>query len=156
MVAAGAHGTLGQVELTVLVTVAIYWAADCYARLLAARRRQTREGGLGLATGMADGGGGLYPARGALDRCARHGESPCRNLRRARRGNRGARRIGVLRRTPRGRQPVRRGEVVAGERKPRHRGDLAQTNPALSLHPPSIFEVEACRSCCSCGEGGRG
>ena len=36
MVAAGAHGTLGQVELTVLVTVAIYWAADCYARLLAA------------------------------------------------------------------------------------------------------------------------
>ena len=37
MVAAGAHGTLGQVELTVLVTVAIYWAADCYARLLAAR-----------------------------------------------------------------------------------------------------------------------
>jgi hypothetical protein len=25
------------VELTVLVTVAIYWAADCYARLLAAR-----------------------------------------------------------------------------------------------------------------------
>jgi hypothetical protein len=37
MVAAGAHGTLGQVELTVLGTVAIYWAADCYARLLAAR-----------------------------------------------------------------------------------------------------------------------
>src|SRR3954463_5352212 len=37
MVAAGAHATLGQVELTVLVTVAIYWAADCYARLLAAR-----------------------------------------------------------------------------------------------------------------------
>ena len=36
MVAAGAHGTLGQVELTVFVTVAIYWAADCYARLLAA------------------------------------------------------------------------------------------------------------------------
>ena len=36
MVAAGAHGTLGQVELTVLVTVAVYWAADCYARLLAA------------------------------------------------------------------------------------------------------------------------
>ncbi len=36
MVAAGAHGTLGQVEVTVLVTVAIYWAADCYARLLAA------------------------------------------------------------------------------------------------------------------------
>jgi hypothetical protein len=36
MVTAGAHGTLGQVELTVLVTVAIYWAADCYARLLAA------------------------------------------------------------------------------------------------------------------------
>ena len=36
MVAAGAHGTLGQVELTVLVTAAIYWAADCYARLLAA------------------------------------------------------------------------------------------------------------------------
>ena len=37
MVAAGAHGTLGQVELTVVVTVAIYWAADSYARLLAAR-----------------------------------------------------------------------------------------------------------------------
>jgi hypothetical protein len=36
MVAAGAHGTLGDVEVTVLVTVAIYWAADCYARLLAA------------------------------------------------------------------------------------------------------------------------
>ena len=36
MVAAGAHGTLGEVEVTVLVTVAIYWAADCYARLLAA------------------------------------------------------------------------------------------------------------------------
>src|SRR3954453_22468731 len=37
MVTAGAHGTLGQVEVTVLVTVAVYWAADCYARLLAAR-----------------------------------------------------------------------------------------------------------------------
>src|SRR4029079_12487558 len=37
MVAAGAHGTLGQVGRTVLVTVAIYWAADCYARLRAAR-----------------------------------------------------------------------------------------------------------------------
>ncbi len=37
MVAAGAHGTLGQVEVTVLVTVAIYWAADCYALLLASR-----------------------------------------------------------------------------------------------------------------------
>jgi hypothetical protein len=36
MVAAGTHGTLGEVEVTVLVTVAIYWAADCYARLLAA------------------------------------------------------------------------------------------------------------------------
>ena len=34
---AGAHGTLGEVEVTVLVTVAVYWAADCYARLLAAR-----------------------------------------------------------------------------------------------------------------------
>lgn len=34
---AAAHGTLGQVEVTVLVTVAVYWAADCYARLLAAR-----------------------------------------------------------------------------------------------------------------------
>jgi len=46
MVAAGAHGTLGQVELTVLVTVAIYWAADCYARLLAARGagRRTKVG----------------------------------------------------------------------------------------------------------------
>ena len=37
MVAAGAYGTLGKVEVMVLVTVAIYWAADCYARLLAAR-----------------------------------------------------------------------------------------------------------------------
>jgi hypothetical protein len=37
MVAAGAYGALGKVEVTVLVTVAIYWAADCYARLLAAR-----------------------------------------------------------------------------------------------------------------------
>jgi hypothetical protein len=37
MVAAGLHGTLAEVEVTVLVTVAIYWAADCYARLLAAR-----------------------------------------------------------------------------------------------------------------------
>jgi hypothetical protein len=36
MVAAGAYGALGKVEVTVLVTVAIYWAADCYARLLAA------------------------------------------------------------------------------------------------------------------------
>lgn len=36
MVAAGAYGPLGEVEVTVLVTVAIYWAADCYARLLAA------------------------------------------------------------------------------------------------------------------------
>lgn len=46
MVAAGAHGTLGQVELTVLVTVAIYWAADCYAQLLAAHGagRRTRVG----------------------------------------------------------------------------------------------------------------
>jgi hypothetical protein len=46
MVAAGAHGTLGQVELTVLGTVAIYWAADCYARLLAARGagRRTKVG----------------------------------------------------------------------------------------------------------------
>ena len=42
MVAAGAHGTLGQVELTVFVTVAIYWAADCYARLLAACSAGTR------------------------------------------------------------------------------------------------------------------
>ena len=46
MVAAGAHGTLGQVELTVVVTVAIYWAADSYARLLAARSagRRTKVG----------------------------------------------------------------------------------------------------------------
>src|SRR4029079_14629882 len=46
MVAAGAHGTLGQVALTVVVTVAIYWAADSYARLLAARSagRRTKLG----------------------------------------------------------------------------------------------------------------
>ena len=37
MVAASAHGTLGSVVLSVLVTVAVYWAADCYAGLLAAR-----------------------------------------------------------------------------------------------------------------------
>jgi hypothetical protein len=37
MVAASAHGTLGTVVVSVLVTVAVYWAADCYARLLAAR-----------------------------------------------------------------------------------------------------------------------
>jgi len=35
MVAASAHGTLGETEVAVLVTVAVYWAADCYARLLA-------------------------------------------------------------------------------------------------------------------------
>lgn len=37
MVAASAHGTLGNVVASVLVTVAVYWAADCYSRLLAAR-----------------------------------------------------------------------------------------------------------------------
>jgi hypothetical protein len=37
MVAASAHGTLASVVVSVLVTVAVYWAADCYARLLAAR-----------------------------------------------------------------------------------------------------------------------
>jgi len=37
MVAASAHGTLGSVVVSVLVTVAVYWAADCYSRLLAAR-----------------------------------------------------------------------------------------------------------------------
>jgi hypothetical protein len=35
MVAASAHGTLGETVMSVLVTVAVYWAADCYARLLA-------------------------------------------------------------------------------------------------------------------------
>src|SRR3954452_16981819 len=60
VVAAGAHGTLGQVELTVLVTVAIYWAADCYARLLAARGagRRAMVGSV-LRRGWALGGGGL-------------------------------------------------------------------------------------------------
>lgn len=37
MVAASAHGTFATVVISVLVTVAVYWAADCYARLLAAR-----------------------------------------------------------------------------------------------------------------------
>ena len=37
MVAASAHGTLGSVVISVLVTVAVYWAADCYSRLLAAQ-----------------------------------------------------------------------------------------------------------------------
>ena len=37
MVAASPHGTLGSVVISVLVTVAVYWAADCYSRLLAAR-----------------------------------------------------------------------------------------------------------------------
>lgn len=34
MAAASAHGTLGEVAVTVLVTVAVYWAADRYARVL--------------------------------------------------------------------------------------------------------------------------
>jgi hypothetical protein len=35
MVAASSHGSLGETVVSVLVTVAVYWAADCYARLLA-------------------------------------------------------------------------------------------------------------------------
>jgi hypothetical protein len=35
MVAASSHGTLGETVVSVLVTVAVYWAADCYAQLLA-------------------------------------------------------------------------------------------------------------------------
>jgi hypothetical protein len=132
MVAAGAHGTLGQVELTVLVTVAIY-GPDCYARLPAARSagRRTKVGSvLRREWPMVE--AAYTPTRGAPGHCPRHGEPPCRDLRRARRRDHGARRIGVLRHTPRGRQPVGRGEVVAGERKPRHRGDLAQAGPPLS------------------------
>ena len=53
MVAAGAHGTLGQVELTVVVTVAIYWAADSYARLLAARRQRLEQQTRGVVQGVA-------------------------------------------------------------------------------------------------------
>jgi hypothetical protein len=38
MVTASAHGgTLGTVVISVLGTVVVYWAADCYARLLAVR-----------------------------------------------------------------------------------------------------------------------
>jgi hypothetical protein len=36
MAAASIHGTLGQVVVTVLVTVAVYWAAERYADVLAA------------------------------------------------------------------------------------------------------------------------
>lgn len=35
MAAASLHGTLGEVVVTVLVTVAVYWTADRYARVLA-------------------------------------------------------------------------------------------------------------------------
>jgi hypothetical protein len=35
MAAASLHGTLGEVVVTVLVTVAVYWAAERYARVLA-------------------------------------------------------------------------------------------------------------------------
>jgi hypothetical protein len=35
MVAASSHGTLGETVVSVLVTVGVYWAADCYAQLLA-------------------------------------------------------------------------------------------------------------------------
>jgi hypothetical protein len=35
MAAASPHGTLGEVVVTVLVTVAVYWAAERYARVLA-------------------------------------------------------------------------------------------------------------------------
>jgi hypothetical protein len=37
MVAASIHGTLRDVVVAVLSTVAVYWAADSYSRLLAAR-----------------------------------------------------------------------------------------------------------------------
>ena len=33
MAAASGHGTLSEVVITVLVTVAVYWAADRYARV---------------------------------------------------------------------------------------------------------------------------
>jgi hypothetical protein len=36
MATAGAHGTLGQIIVTVLVTVTVYWAAERYAEVLAA------------------------------------------------------------------------------------------------------------------------
>ncbi len=36
MATASAHGTLGQTIVTVLVTVAVYWAAERYAEVLAA------------------------------------------------------------------------------------------------------------------------
>jgi hypothetical protein len=39
MAAASLHGTLGQVVVTVLVTVAVYWAAERYARVLAVAAR---------------------------------------------------------------------------------------------------------------------
>jgi len=39
MAAASLHGTLGEVVVTVLVTVAVYWAAERYARVLAVAAR---------------------------------------------------------------------------------------------------------------------
>lgn len=39
MAAASLHGTLGEVVVTVLVTVAVYWAAERYARVLATEVR---------------------------------------------------------------------------------------------------------------------
>jgi hypothetical protein len=39
MAAASPHGTLGEVVVTVLVTVAVYWAAERYARVLAVEVR---------------------------------------------------------------------------------------------------------------------
>lgn len=42
MVAAGLHGTLPAVVITVLVTVAVYWAADQYSALLGAAANGVR------------------------------------------------------------------------------------------------------------------
>jgi hypothetical protein len=39
MVAAGLHGTLGQVVITVVATLFVYWATERYAELLAAGAR---------------------------------------------------------------------------------------------------------------------
>ena len=49
MAAASRHGTLTEVIVTVLVTVAVYWAAERYAEVLATAvqgRRRARGGGL--------------------------------------------------------------------------------------------------------------
>lgn len=45
MGAASLHGSLGQVVTTVLVTIVVYWAAERYARLLAAAVQEPRGGG---------------------------------------------------------------------------------------------------------------